>query len=173
MRSADPQICATATWRPGLCAPELRFITLREVSTFHDSKGWMGRMEAGCPVISEFASAVWRAMDTAVCNGAWLQRDVSLVHPTCARCDQVLTFEAVANPDPEVSSSGRRHSVLLFSTTHCSLKVYCAILVRRFQLSPPGVSTRVTTRDHPTAEGGTVGDKCLVILPKCRFTRCI
>lgn len=67
MHSAEPQICATATWRPGLCAPALRFITLREVSTFHDSKGWMGRMETGSPVILEFASAVWRAMDIAVC----------------------------------------------------------------------------------------------------------
>jgi len=31
---------------------------------------------------------------------------------------------------------------------------------------PPGVSTRVTTREHPAAEGGTVGEKCPVILPK-------
>ena len=31
-----------------------------------------------------------------------------------------------------------------------------------FQLSPPGVSTRVTTREHSAAEGGTVGEKfCL------------
>jgi hypothetical protein len=41
------------------------------------------------------------------------------------------------------------------------------------QLSPPGVSTRVTTREHPAAEGGTVGEKCPVLLPKCRFTRYI
>jgi len=27
---------------------------------------------------------------------------------------------------------------------------------------PPGVSTRVTTREHPAAEGGTVGEKCQV-----------
>jgi hypothetical protein len=26
---------------------------------------------------------------------------------------------------------------------------------------------RVTTREHPAAEGGTVGEKCPVILPKC------
>jgi hypothetical protein len=38
-----------------------------------------------------------------------------------------------------------------------------------FQLSTPGVSTRVTTREHPAAEGGTVGEKCPVILPKCRL----
>jgi len=35
-----------------------------------------------------------------------------------------------------------------------------------FQLSLPGVSTHVTTREHPAAEGGTVGGKCPVILPK-------
>jgi hypothetical protein len=28
-----------------------------------------------------------------------------------------------------------------------------------FQLSPPGVSTHVTTREHTAAEGGTVGKK--------------
>ena len=37
-------------------------------------------------------------------------------------------------------------------------------------ISPPGVSTRVTTREHPAAEGGTVGEKCPGILPKCRLT---
>ena len=31
----------------------------------------------------------------------------------------------------------------------------------------------VTTREHPAAEGGTVGEKCLVIFPKCRLTRYI
>ena len=35
-----------------------------------------------------------------------------------------------------------------------------------FQLLPPGVFTRVTTREDPAAEGGTVGEKCPVILPK-------
>jgi hypothetical protein len=34
-----------------------------------------------------------------------------------------------------------------------------------FQLSPPGVSTRITTREHPAAEGGNVGERCPVILP--------
>ena len=46
-------------------------------------------------------------------------------------------------------------------------------LSQKFQLSPPGVSTRVTTREHPTAEGGTVGEKCPGILPKCRLLRYI
>ena len=63
--------------------------------------------------------------------------------------------------------------LFIYTTTHCSLKAYCAILARRSQLSTPGVSTRVTTREHPAAEGGTVGEKCPVILPKCRITRYI
>jgi hypothetical protein len=33
--------------------------------------------------------------------------------------------------------------------------------------------TRVTTREHPVAESGTVGEKCPVSLPKCRFQRYI
>jgi len=38
---------------------------------------------------------------------------------------------------------------------------------------PPGISMHVTIREHPAAEGGTVGKKCPVILPKCRLTRYI
>jgi hypothetical protein len=56
-------------------------------------------------------------------------------------------------------------SFFLFSTTHCSLRLIVRFWL--FQLSPPGVSTHVTTREHPTAEGGTVDEKCPVILPKC------
>ena len=57
--------------------------------------------------------------------------------------------------------------------THCSLQGLLCDLGQTFQLSPPGVSTRVTTREHPAAEGGTVGEKFPGILPKCRFTRYI
>jgi len=49
--------------------------------------------------------------------------------------------------------------MLCFFTTHCSRR-----LIVRSEL---GASTRVTTREHPTAEGGTVGEKCPGILPKC------
>jgi hypothetical protein len=42
-----------------------------------------------------------------------------------------------------------------------------------FQLSPPGVSTHVTTREYPAAEGGTVDEKFPGILPKCRLPRYI
>ena len=62
----------------------------------------------------------------------------------------------------------------LFSTTHCRLfKGLLCDLGQTLQLPPPGVSTRVTTREHPAAESGTLGEKCPGILPKCRFPRCI
>jgi hypothetical protein len=38
-----------------------------------------------------------------------------------------------------------------------------------FQLSPPGVSTRVITREHPAAEGGTVGEKCRQLCLNAEF----
>jgi hypothetical protein len=53
--------------------------------------------------------------------------------------------------------------MLCFFTTHCSHR-----LIVRSEL---GASTCVTTREHPTAEGGTVGEKCPGILPKCRLPR--
>ena len=56
---------------------------------------------------------------------------------------------------------------VFFQLRTAAFKAYCAIWVI------PGVSMRVTTRKHPAAEGGTVGEKCSVILPKCRFTRYI
>jgi len=85
-------------------------------------------MEAGSPVILELASAVWRAIDITVCL---LQRDVSLVQSTCARCDHVLTFEALANPDPEVSSRGRGHSVTLYPSARTD---FCLRICHCFQL---------------------------------------
>ena len=57
--------------------------------------------------------------------------------------------------------------MFIFTYALQAFKAYCAIWVRR---SPPGFSTRVTTRQHPAAKGGTVGEKCPVILPKCRLT---
>jgi len=42
-----------------------------------------------------------------------------------------------------------------------------------FQLLPPGISKRVTTQEHPVAEGETVGEICPGILPKCRLPRYI
>jgi len=53
--------------------------------------------------------------------------------------------------------------------THCSLQGLLWDLGSTFQLSPPGVSTRFTTREHPAEEGGTVGKNCSEILPKCRL----
>jgi len=51
-----------------------------------------------------------------------------------------------------------------------AFKAYCAIWVRRSNFHHQA-SPRVTTWEHPAAEGGTVGEKCPVILPKCRLTR--
>jgi len=63
--------------------------------------------------------------------------------------------------------------LLLFSTTHCSLKAYCAILVRRSNFrhqASPLVSPRESTQRRKVE---LWGEKCPVILPKCRFTRYI
>jgi hypothetical protein len=60
--------------------------------------------------------------------------------------------------------------ILLFSTTHCSLQGLLCDMGWTFQHSPPGVSTCVTTREHPAAEDGTVGEMCPGILPKCHVT---
>jgi len=51
-------------------------------------------------------------------------------------------------------------------------KAYCANRVRRSNFRHQA-SPRVTTREHPAVEGGTVGEKCPRILPKCRRTRYI
>ena len=51
----------------------------------------------------------------------------------------------------------------------CIAALRLIVRSKTFQLSPPGVSTRVTTREHPATEGGTVGGKCPVILSKCRL----
>jgi len=52
-----------------------------------------------------------------------------------------------------------------FQLKHCSFQGLLCDLGYTFQLSPPGVSTRVTTRvttrEHPAAEGGTVRKFCL------------
>ena len=53
-----------------------------------------------------------------------------------------------------------------FQITHCSLQGLLCDLGQKFQLSPPSVSTRVTTREHPAAESGTMGEKRPRILPK-------
>jgi hypothetical protein len=60
--------------------------------------------------------------------------------------------------------------IIIFQLHTATFKTYCAILVRRFNFLPSGVSTRVTTQEHLAAEGRTVGEKCPVILPKCHVT---
>ena len=63
-------------------------------------------------------------------------------------------------------------AVVVYTTTHCSLKAYCAILVRRSNFCHQA-SPRVSPRESPAAEGETLGEKCPVILPKCRTPRYI
>ena len=65
------------------------------------------------------------------------------------------------------------HHYYYFQLTQCSLQCLLCDLGQTFHLSPPGVSTRVTTREDPAAEGGTVGEKCPEMLPKCRLPRYI
>ena len=56
--------------------------------------------------------------------------------------------------------------MLIFNYALQPFKGYCVIWIRRSNFRHQ-VSPRVTAREHPAAEGGTVGEKCPVILPKC------
>ena len=75
----------------------------------------------------------------------------------------------IENATTKTSSQNTFQLLLLFSTTHCSLQGLLCNMGQTFQLQPPGVSTR----EHPAAEGRTVGEKCPGILPKCRLPRYI
>jgi hypothetical protein len=59
--------------------------------------------------------------------------------------------------------------IIIFQLRTAVFMAYCAIWIRRSNFRHQ-VSTRVTTREHPAAEGGIVGEKCPVILPKCHIT---
>jgi hypothetical protein len=59
---------------------------------------------------------------------------------------------------------------IIFNLRTAAFKAYCAIWFKRSNFRHQA-SPRVTTRKHPAAEGGTVGEKCPVILPKFRLTR--
>jgi hypothetical protein len=72
----------------------------------------------------------------------------------------------------ETSVSQLDSSLFVYTTTHRSLKAYCAIWVRRPNFRHQA-SARVTMREHPAAEGGSVGEKCPGILPKFRLPRYI
>ena len=81
----------------------------------------------------------------------------------------VLTCKSISSLVP---TTCKRH-YYYFQLTHCSLQGLLCDLVQTLRLSPPSVSTRVTTREHLAAEGGTVDGKCPEMLPKCRFPRYI
>jgi hypothetical protein len=59
--------------------------------------------------------------------------------------------------------------IIIFNLGTAAFKTYCAIWVRPSNFRHQ-VSQRVTTREHPAAEGGTVSKKCPEILPKFTFT---
>jgi hypothetical protein len=60
---------------------------------------------------------------------------------------------------PDLLIASHQTCLFVSTATYRSLNAYCVILVRSFQLLLPGVSMHVTMREHPTAEGGTVGEK--------------
>jgi hypothetical protein len=62
-----------------------------------------------------------------------------------------------------------RANGLDYKTTHCSLKAYCAILVRHSTFRHYCHHARAPSNGR----WNCVSKKCPVILPKCRFTRCI
>ena len=63
--------------------------------------------------------------------------------------------------------------IIIFNLRTAAFKAYYAIWVRRSNFRHQASPRRVTTREHPAAEGGTVGEKCPGILPKFRITRYI
>jgi len=66
-------------------------------------------------------------------------------------------------------ASNAAWALLFFQLHTAAFKAYCAIWVRRSNFrhqASPRVSPR---QEHPAAEGGIVGEKCLVILPKCQL----
>ena len=81
----------------------------------------------------------------------------------------IVRFVAVCHFALSVCVSGVPFYV--FSTTHCSL----LRLTVRSGLDVPTFATRRLHAFHHAraAEGGTVGEKCLGILPKCRSPRYI
>jgi hypothetical protein len=78
----------------------------------------------------------------------------------------------------EISWTDRKNSeevdteLFIYNYVLQPFKAYCAIWVRRSNFRHQA-SPRVTTREHPAAEGGTVGEKCPGILIKFRFPRYI
>jgi len=82
-------------------------------------------------------------------------------------CYSYLHYLRDSTDRAQHSFHAQRQSLVnvVYTATHCSLKAYCAILVKRSNFRHQA-SPRVTMREHPAAEGETVGKKCLVILPK-------
>ena len=58
--------------------------------------------------------------------------------------------------------------ITIFQLCTAAFKAYCVIWVRRSNFCH-----QASPREHPAAEGGNVGEKCLGILPKSRLPRYI
>ena len=58
--------------------------------------------------------------------------------------------------------------ITIFNLRTAAFKAYCVIWVRRSNFCH-----QASPREHPAAEGGNVGEKCLGILPKSRLPRYI
>ena len=102
---------------------------------------------------------------------------------TCKTSSQKFYTGSRANPVQEPSIAIKRCSatievltkfctLIVYTTTHCSLKAYCAIWVRRSNFRHQA-SPRVSLRESTQRRKVELGEKCPVILPKCRFTRYI
>jgi hypothetical protein len=105
------------------------------------------------------------------CFIGWVVTDVlkaAVVEPQLYQNIRVATYFCLI-----CTHSSMLPAYYYFHLTHCSFQGLLCDLGSMFQLSPPDVSTRVTTQEHPAAEGGTVGEKCPGILPKCRLLRYI
>jgi hypothetical protein len=55
--------------------------------------------------------------------------------------------------------------IIIFNLRTAAFKAYCVIWIISSNFRYLSVSTRVTTREHPAAEGGTVDAKFARILP--------
>jgi len=81
-----------------------------------------------------------------------------------------MAFKAFLQPAQQIRRYQRlgNNGVCLYNYTPQPFKAYCAILDRRSNFRNQA-SPRVSTREHPAAEGGTAGEKCAVIWPKWRL----
>ena len=81
----------------------------------------------------------------------------------------LLLYKYLLSVYSKYNLHGIYNGVLLFST----YPLQPSRLIVRSGLDVPTIATRGlhAAREHAAAEGGTVGEKCPNILPKCRLER--